>query len=197
MRIKSWLMPTGFVAGIFGVVALARGPTSNATGPEPVMVPALAAAASGPTTAGPTTAAPTGLATPRAPSFQVNVVRAAEESSAFRRVLFTGKREQVVLMSLAPRTSIGEEVHPHVEQVFFIVSGSGRALVEGRASTLSEGDLLVVTPGVRHDVVNDSDQPLKLFTIYAPPNHLAGRVHETREDAEADYADERYGESVQ
>lgn len=188
MRIKSWLMPTGFVAGILGVVAFAREPLSRATSVEP--------ATGGGSEGATTTAAPPSLATPRAPSYQVNVIEAAEENTAFRRVLFTGEREQVVLMNLAPRTNIGEETHPHVEQVFFIVSGSGRALVEGSPSTLSEGDLLVVTPGVRHDVINDSDQPLKLFTIYAPPTHIAGRVHETREEAEADYADQQFGESV-
>lgn len=183
MRKTGWFASVSLVSATCGLLALAGDPTGS-LGPASRSV----AGGGGAVTAGPRT--------PRTPSFQTNVLEAAKENTAFRRVLFTGKREQLVLMSIAPRTNIGEEVHPHVEQVFYVVSGTGKALVDGSPSTLSSGDLLIVTPGVRHDILNEGDQPLKLFTIYAPPSHLAGRVHMTKEDAEADTADEQFGHSV-
>jgi mannose-6-phosphate isomerase-like protein (cupin superfamily) len=123
-------------------------------------------------------------------------VRAARSNDAYRRVLFTGARSQTVVMSIPAGQDIGIEVHPNVEQLIFIAGGQGKAILNGAESALSPGDLLVVTPGTRHDVVNTGTEPLRIYTVYAPPNHIDGRVHQTKADAQADSADEAFGRSV-
>jgi len=118
----------------------------------------------------------------------------ARQNTAYRRVLGTGKKTQIVAMSLPPGEDIGEERHAHVEQLLGVVAGRGRAAVNGKGSRLVAGDLLVVRPGQRHNILNAGLDPLKLLTIYAPPNHLEGRVQATKADAEADVADRAFGE---
>lgn len=126
-------------------------------------------------------------------SFTADVVRAAEQNSNYRRVLYTGENVQLVVMSIEPGEDIGAEVHPDVEQVITCVAGSGVALVDEEEIELEPGDVLVVSPGTRHDVTNDGDEPLKILTVYSPPNHIDGRVHRTRADAEADVEDREFG----
>ena len=113
----------------------------------------------------------------------------------FRTVLFTGMKSQLVLMNIPPGGEIGEETHAHVEQTLFFVSGKGEAILDGQAQALSAGDVVVVTPGVRHNFRNIGNEPLKLYTVYAPPNHIDGRVHATKTDADADAEDEAFGEA--
>lgn len=110
------------------------------------------------------------------------------QNTLFRKVLFTGKHLQLVVMSLKPGEEIGKEVHHHVEQFFRIDAGEGK-LVVGEDGTetypLRNGDALVVPPGVLHNIVNVSKtESLKLYTLYSPPNHPAGTVHETKAEAE-------------
>jgi mannose-6-phosphate isomerase-like protein (cupin superfamily) len=131
----------------------------------------------------------------RAP-FETNVLRAARDNEAYRRVLFTGAKTQLVLMTIVPGGDIGFETHPNVEQLVFIASGQGKAVLDGVASQVAAGDVIVVTPGTHHDVVNTSSEPLRIYTVYAPPNHIDGRVHQTKADAEADKADEAFGRAV-
>lgn len=184
MRGKQSLETAAVVLAVVGLVTFAR--TRDVAHAEPAHAPAGA----------PSTTNAAGAQSQTSSSFHTNVLEDAEKNTAFRRVLFTGKREQLVVMSLPPGTDIGEEVHPHAEQVFYVVSGSGKAVVDGKATKLRAGDVLVVTPGVRHDVVNEGSAPLQLFTMYAPPYHIPGRVHATKQDAERDTADEAFGRRV-
>ena len=131
----------------------------------------------------------------RAP-FQANVIQAALDNEAFRRVLFTGARSQLVVMTIPKGGNIGAETHRNVEQLIFIASGTAKAILDGKESSLVAGDVVVVTPGTKHDIVNTGNDPLRIYTVYAPANHIDKRVHETKTDADDDKDDEAYGESV-
>ncbi len=129
-------------------------------------------------------------------SYQGNIIQSAANNQNFRKVLFTGEKSQLVVMSIPPGGEIGAETHAHVEQTIFIQSGSGAAKLGDRSSAVKAGDVLVVTPGTAHNVVNSGKTDLKLYTIYAPPNHIDGRVNVTKADAERDHEDEAFGEAV-
>ena len=105
----------------------------------------------------------------------------------FRQVLFTGKHVQLVAMCLKPGEAIGDEVHPNVDQFFRIEQGEARFVFdEKRERSARDGDAVVVPAGTYHNVINASKTaPLKLYTIYSPPNHPDGTVHKTRAEAEA------------
>ena len=103
----------------------------------------------------------------------------------FRRVLYTARHSQLVLMALKPQESIGAEVH-RLDQFFRVESGSGVAILDGVTTPISDGFAVVVPAGARHDIVNTGTVPLKLYTLYSPPNHRDGVVHHTRVDADAD-----------
>ncbi len=126
----------------------------------------------------------------------VHVEERVRDNDAYRRVLTTGKRSQIVAMQIPVGESIGKESHAHVEQILVVVRGTARVEHDGGSQPVREGDLVLVPPGATHDVVNTGKQPLELYTIYAPPNHLPGRVHATKADADADEADEAFGERV-
>lgn len=126
-------------------------------------------------------------------SYSGDIHKEARENKDFRKVLFTGAKSQLVVMSIPPGGEIGEETHEHVEQTLFFLSGSGTAHLNGVASVVGAGSVVVVTPGTRHNVVNSSAEPLKVYTVYAPPNHIDGRVHATKADADADHEDEAFG----
>ena len=112
-------------------------------------------------------------------------------NSDFRRVLYTGKHLQLVLMSLKPGEEIGAEVHPDNDQFFRVDSGSGVVTIDGKDSKISDGFAVVVPAGARHNIKNDGDEPLKLYTLYGPPDHKDKTVHKTKADAEAQHdADE-------
>jgi mannose-6-phosphate isomerase-like protein (cupin superfamily) len=128
--------------------------------------------------------------------FQTNVLEEAQKNDAYRRVLFTGARSQLALMTIPPGGDIGLESHPHVEQLIFIASGQGKAVVNGVETPLAAGDVLVATPNTRHNVVNTGSVPLQIYTVYAPPNHIDGRVHRSKTDAENDKADDAFGAAV-
>lgn len=129
-------------------------------------------------------------------SFQTNIVHATNENNDFRRVLFTGAKSQLVVMSIPPGGEIGEETHDHVEQTLYFQSGTGEAMLDGETSRIGPGDVVVVTPGTRHNFKNTGTEPLKVATVYAPPNHIDGRVHVTKADADADEEDEAFGHAV-
>jgi mannose-6-phosphate isomerase-like protein (cupin superfamily) len=109
------------------------------------------------------------------------------DNTYFRQVLFTAKHSQLVLMCLAPGEEIGDEVHPNVDQFFRIEQGEARfVLNEKQEHVARDGDAVVVPAGTYHNVINSSKTaPLKLYTIYSPPNHPAGTVHKTKAEAEA------------
>lgn len=112
-----------------------------------------------------------------------NVETSALENNNFRKVLFTNKYSQVVLMSIPPGEDIGSEVHETVDQVLVFVKGSGRAVVAGETHDIRAGDLFAVAAGTEHDFINTGNEALKLFTVYSPPEHPDGVVHATKADA--------------
>ena len=109
----------------------------------------------------------------------------AEENRDFRHVLYTGKHVQLVLMSLRPGEDIGEETHSDVDQFFRVEKGKGEVLIDGRKTKIESDTAIIVPAGARHNIINTGDTPLKLYTVYGPPNHADGTVHATKADAEA------------
>ncbi len=101
----------------------------------------------------------------------------------FRRVLYTGKNLQLVLMAIAPGEDIGEEVHPDRDQFFRIEKGKGEFTIDGRRTKVEADSAMLVPAGARHNVRNTGDEPLKLYTLYGPPEHADGTVHPTKADA--------------
>ena len=128
---------------------------------------------------------------PAAP-FSADVERLAEQNDDFRRVLHTGPNVQLVLMSLRTGEEIGRETHD-VEQCFFVIDGDGRVEADGRTTPLSDGDVACVPGGTAHNVVNAGDEPLKLLTLYSPPEHAPNTVHHTRADAQRAEEREAHG----
>jgi mannose-6-phosphate isomerase-like protein (cupin superfamily) len=116
---------------------------------------------------------------------KADIRRLARENEDFRREVMTGPHSQVVLMSVAPGSEIGEEVHDDVDQVLVFVEGTGEAVLEGDTSGVEPGHLVFVPAGTRHNFVNRGDTALKLYTVYSPPEHEAGTVHHTKEEADA------------
>jgi len=112
-----------------------------------------------------------------------NVELSALENNDFRKVLFTNKYSQVVLMSVPPGEDIGSEVHETVDQVLVFVKGAGRAVVAGNTHDIHAGDMFAVPAGTEHDFINTGDEALKLFTVYSPPEHPDGVIHATKADA--------------
>lgn len=112
-----------------------------------------------------------------------NVEQSALKNNNFRKVLFTNKHSQVVLMSLPPGEDIGHEVHEDVDQVLVFVKGAGRAVVAGKTHDIRAGDMFSVPAGTEHDFINTGAEALKLFTIYSPPEHQDGVVQATKADA--------------
>jgi mannose-6-phosphate isomerase-like protein (cupin superfamily) len=114
-----------------------------------------------------------------------NIQQLALENNDFRRVLFTNKHSQVVLMSILPGENIGQEVHEGVDQVLVFVQGTGPAVVSGETHDIGAGDLFAVPAGTEHNFINTDNAALKLFTVYSPPEHPDGVVHATKADAVA------------
>jgi mannose-6-phosphate isomerase-like protein (cupin superfamily) len=121
--------------------------------------------------------------------FKGNIREAAKTNTDFRRVIATGPHSQLVTMSILPKEDIGSEVHPGTDQMFFIVGGVGRAVVDDESIAVAENDVVLVPAGAMHNLVNTGREDLRLFTVYAPPNHKDGTVHHRKEDALADKHD--------
>lgn len=106
------------------------------------------------------------------------------ENDNFRKVLYTAHSMQLVLMSLAKGDEIGEETHDDVDQFFRIESGEGKVLVDDTIHLVEDGDVVIVPRGAKHNVMNIGQEPLKLYTIYSPPEHIDGTIHKTKADAD-------------
>lgn len=117
--------------------------------------------------------------------FVQNIEDLAVKNGDFRRVLYTAKHSQLVLMSLKPQEEIGAEVHT-LDQFFRVEEGTGEAILDGVRTKIHSGFAVVVPSGANHNIINTGSVPLKLYTIYSPPNHQDGVVHHTRSEAEAD-----------
>lgn len=116
---------------------------------------------------------------------RVDALSAARENGAFRRELITGEHGQLVAMTIPEGGDIGEEVHEGVDQILLFVEGDAEAVLEGQASRVGPGDLVFVKAGTTHNFVNTGEGPLRLITIYAPPEHPPGTLHATKEEADA------------
>lgn len=108
-----------------------------------------------------------------------------KENPDFRRVLYTGRHLQLVLMSIPPGGDIGEEVHPDRDQFFRIEKGRGEVWIDGRMTKIEDDFAILVPAGARHNVRNTGDKPLRLYSIYGPPEHADGTVHVTKAEAMA------------
>jgi mannose-6-phosphate isomerase-like protein (cupin superfamily) len=117
--------------------------------------------------------------------FVENIEDLAVKNTDFRRVLYTAKHCQLVLMALQAGEEIGAEVHK-LDQFFRVEEGTGEAVLDGVRTSLRAGSAIVVPAGAKHNIINTGTVPLKLYTLYAPPNHRDGVIHPTRKDAEAD-----------
>lgn len=117
--------------------------------------------------------------------FVADIEKLTVENTDFRRVLYTGKYLQLVLMTLQPGDEIGAEVHEDRDQFFRIESGSGEVRIDGKATPIKDDDAIIVPAGARHNVVNTGDKPLMLYTLYGPPEHRDGVVHKTKAEADA------------
>jgi mannose-6-phosphate isomerase-like protein (cupin superfamily) len=115
----------------------------------------------------------------------VDIVKLARSNDAFRREIATGEHSQVVAMTIPVGEEIGEEVHEENDQLLVFVDGEGTAVLDGRTSTVTPNDLVLVPAGTRHNFVNKGDSPLRLVTVYAPPEHPPGTVHQTKAEADA------------
>lgn len=121
--------------------------------------------------------------------FNVNIEKYTLENNNFRKVLYTAKHSQLVLMSLKPKEEIGVEIHPDNDQFFRIEKGRGKCVIDGNEYELGDGAAVVVPAGARHNVINISEtDDLKLYTIYSPAHHKDGIVRLTKEEAEANEA---------
>ena len=110
----------------------------------------------------------------------VNIKEAAKRNENFRKVVLTGKYGQLVLMSLHPGEDIGEEIHPEVDQMFFMVEGKAHLVMDGKPYVLDEHDVVLVPAGVKHNLTNTSRKAIKLYTVYSPPTHPAGEIEKSR-----------------
>lgn len=117
--------------------------------------------------------------------FVEDIENIAVKNEEFRRVLYTANHCQLVVMALKPGEEIGAEVHT-LDQFFRVEEGIGEAILDGARTEIRAGFGVIVPAGANHNIINTGSAPLKLYTIYAPPNHRDGVVHRTREDAEAD-----------
>ena len=122
--------------------------------------------------------------------YKENIEKTTTENSDFRRVLYTGKNMQLVLMSLKPGEDIGSEVHNDNDQFFRFDAGQGKVVINETEYGVADGDAVIVPAGAEHNVINTSDrEDLKLYTIYAPSHHKDGIVRATKEEAMANEED--------
>ena len=115
--------------------------------------------------------------------YKDNIEKLTLENENFRKVLYTGERTQLVLMSLKPGEEIGLEVHEDNDQFFRFEAGRGKVIIDTAEYEVSDGDAVVVPKGAEHNVINIGDSDLKLYTLYSPPHHADGIVRSTREEA--------------
>ena len=117
--------------------------------------------------------------------FVTDIEELTEENGNFRHVLYTGKNLQLVLMSLKPGQDIGKETHKTHDQFFRIESGKGEVVIDGVSHKLKSGSGIVVPAGATHNLINTGDKPMKIYTIYGPPNHVDQLVQRTKSIAKS------------
>lgn len=118
--------------------------------------------------------------------YSTNIEEKSLKNEYFREVLFTGPHSQLVVMALKPGEDIGMEVHGDVDQFIRVEAGEGKAILDGVEHALADGSAVVIPAGTMHNVVNTSQtEPMKLYTVYTPPEHPDGTIHKTKAEAEA------------
>jgi mannose-6-phosphate isomerase-like protein (cupin superfamily) len=124
--------------------------------------------------------------------YHIDIEKKSLENNYFRQVLFTGPNSQLVVMALQVGEDIGLETHPDTDQFIRVESGEGKALIGGQEFELRDGSAIVIPAGQEHNVINTStNEALKLYTVYTPPEHPDGVIHKTRAEAEA-YEQEKH-----
>lgn len=118
------------------------------------------------------------------------IEKLTEDNEYFRQVIFTAQYSQLVAMCLQPNEEIGVEVHPTTDQFFRVEKGEAKVMMNGEENLVKPGDAIVVPAGTQHNLINTSPtEPLKLYTLYSPPQHKDGVIHKTKAEAEADTTD--------
>ena len=117
--------------------------------------------------------------------FKINIEKIAKDNSNFRKVLYTSKHSQLVLMSLQPKEEIGEEIHADNDQFFRVESGQGKCIIDGNDYEIKDGDAIVIPSGAKHNIINTAtDSALKMYTIYSPAHHKDKLIRATKKEAE-------------
>jgi len=116
--------------------------------------------------------------------YTTNIEQLSLDNDNFRKVIYTDKNSQLVLMSLLPHEDIGEEVHD-VDQFFRVEKGSGNAVLNGISHDITDGSAIVIPAGTKHNIINGDSSSMKLYTLYMPPHHRDGVIHVTKAEAEA------------
>lgn len=119
--------------------------------------------------------------------FVANIEELTEQNELFRKVLYTGHNLQLVLMAIPPGEEIGEEVHDDRDQFFRVETGEGEVWIDGVCNKVKADDGIIVPQGARHNVVATGGEPLRLYTIYGPPEHVDGTIHRTKAEADAQH----------
>lgn len=117
-----------------------------------------------------------------------NIEKATRENTDYRRVLYTGKNSQLVLMNIAPGDEIGEETH-HLDQFLRFEKGEGKVILDGVSHNVSDGFAVVIPQGTKHNVINTGNTHIKLYSIYSPPEHKDGTVHKAKADEKEEHFD--------
>lgn len=126
-----------------------------------------------------------------------NIEELSLKNENFREVLYTAKNSQLVIMNIKPGEDIGEEIH-QLDQFIRCEAGQGKAILDDVEHDISDGFAVVIPAGTKHNIINtSSDQPLKLYTVYSPPDHKDGIVHQSKEDALADISDHFDGKTTE
>jgi mannose-6-phosphate isomerase-like protein (cupin superfamily) len=117
--------------------------------------------------------------------FKINIEKTTKDNSDFRKVLYTSKHSQLVLMSLQPKEEIGEEIHRDNDQFFRVESGQGKCIIDGNEYEIKDGDAIVILSGAKHNIINTAtDSALKMYTIYSPAHHKDKLIRATKKEAE-------------
>ncbi len=128
--------------------------------------------------------------------YVTNIEKLSLENDNFRKVLYTDKNSQLVLMSLLAGEEIGEEVHD-VDQFLRVEKGTGTAILNDRSHDIADGSVIMVPAGTKHNVINTGNESMKLYTLYTPPHHRDGVTHKTKVEGEADSTDEFDGKTTE
>ena len=123
------------------------------------------------------------IAITKTKGFFDNIEKSTLENDNFRKVLYTGKNTQLVLMSLKPKEDIGLETHKDTDQFFRIESGKGKAIIDDKEYVITDGSSVIIPAGAKHNIINSGDSDLKLYSLYSPPHHVDKTIHKTKDDA--------------